>query len=524
MPPVPPMSAPSTPAGLTVAGMLRSSAARVPEREALVFGDRRLTYRELDGEVDRVAAELRARGVAKGERLALMGTNSDRFVIAYYAAHRLGAVLVPINPASAAPELDHLLRDSGAATLVFAPAVSRTVADAARAGLPDGLRLLSTGPLDHPDDAGAPDLFAAAAQRPAEPVEADIAESDDAQILYTSGTTGKPKGALFDQYRMLWETAAFIATVGLRDGDRMLHVAPLYHSAELNLMLTPGMFLGATHVVHESFDPAAVLDTLERERITMFFGVPTMYQFLTRIPGAGGRDLRAWRTGMFGAAPMPATAVRALVETFPGVEFMQLCGQTEGGPGGILSTHEQTVARPDASGRQALITMEVRVVDGEGRDVKAGEVGEMLLRGPTCMKEYWNKPEATAQTMRGGWVHTGDLTRVDADGYMTVVDRTKDMIITGGRNVYSVEVENAVAAHPSVADCAVVARPHPEYGESIVAAVTLAEGAELTLDELRGFCGDRIAHYKVPHDLVVLDAIPRNPSGKILKREVRGMV
>lgn len=503
----------------TIAGTLRSTAARVPQREALVFGALRYTYAELDAAVDRVAAVLLDDGLRKGERLALMSTNTDRFVVTFYAAQRVGAVVVPVNPASAGPEIDYLVRDSGASVLVFAPAVGETVRTAVAGGLPEGLRIYCTAA-----DEEYPDLFARAAERPAQHVDAEVAESDDAEILYTSGTTGRPKGALFDHYRMMWETAAFIGMVGLKDEDRLLHVAPLYHSAELNLMLLPGTFVGATHVVHSGFDPAAVLDTLEEERITMMFGVPTMYQFLMRVPGVGDRDVSSWRTGMFGAAPMPPSAVEELVATFPGVEFMQLCGQTEAGPGGILATHEQVVARPDASGKQALINLECRIIRPDGTDVEPGEVGEMVLRGTTVMKEYWGKPEQTAETIRDGWLHTGDLTLVDADGYMTVVDRMKDMIITGGRNVYSVEVEAAVAAHSAVLDCAVVARPHEDFGESIVAVVTLNEGAALTLEALREFCGERIAHYKLPHDLIIVEQIPRNASGKILKRSVREIV
>jgi fatty-acyl-CoA synthase len=220
---------------------------------------------------------------------------------------------------------------------------------------------------------------------------------------------------------------------------------------------------------------------------------------------------------------MPAAAVQQLVGALPHVEFMQLCGQTEGGPGGIYSTAAQVAERPDASGRQALPFTEVRIVDLEGRDVAPGEVGEMILRGESVMKEYWRQPEATADTLRDGWLHTGDLTRVDPDGYLTVVDRLKDLIITGGRNVYSVEVEGALAAHPDVADCAVVARPHPDYGESIVAVVTPREGAQLTLEDVRAFLDGRIAEYKMPHDLVV-GTVPRNPSGKILKHRLRDAV
>jgi fatty-acyl-CoA synthase/feruloyl-CoA synthase len=260
---------------------------------------------------------------------------------------------------------------------------------------------------------------------------------------------------------------------------------------------------------------------MAEEQITMFFGVPTMYQLMMRaLPDANTGDLPAWRTGLFGAAPMPAHAVRELVATWPGVAFMQLCGQTEGGPSGIYSTHEQVLERPDASGRQGVILTETRVVDEGGNQVKPGETGELQLRAESVMKGYWNDPAATAAAFDGDWLRTGDITRQDPDGYLTLVDRLKDMIISGGRNVYSIEVENALASHPSVQDVAVVARPHPDYGESIVAVVTPRDGAPLNLADIQAHCRRLIADYKIPHGLV-LGPIPRNASGKVLKNRLR---
>ncbi|HEY0903061.1 MAG TPA: AMP-binding protein [Marmoricola sp.] len=485
----------------TIAGTLRSTARRVPDAEALQFGDRLLSYRELDLEVDRYATALRDLGVVQGDRVCLMSGNSDLFVLAFYAVQRLGAVLVPVNPASAPPEVAHLVDDASASVLLVAAALTERV------------------PADCPATT-LEDLAASAATASPYGDDVEVLESDDALILYTSGTTGKPKGALFDHHRTLTVATSMIGSLGQRAGDRFLHVAPLYHAAELAIMLVPGTLLGAKHVVLPGFDPAAVLDVMERERITMFFGVPTMFQVMMRVPGAGDRDLSSWRTGLFGAAPMPAHAVEQMVRTWPGVAFMQLCGQTEGGPSGIYSTHEQVVARPDASGRQGVIFTEVRVVDQEFRDVAPGETGELLLRSETVMKGYWRNPEATAAAFHNGWLRTGDIARLDDDGYLTLVDRLKDMIITGGRNVYSIEVESAIASHPAVVDAAVVARPHEDFGESIVAVVTLAEGAELTLDDLREHCRSQIADYKLPHDLVVA-SIPRNASGKILKHRLR---
>ena len=500
----------------TIDGALRATARRVPDAEALSFGDNNFTYVQLDEEVERTACALAGLGVAKGDRVALMSTNSDRFIIAFYAAHRIGAIFVPINPSSAPPEIQYLLEDSGAVLFLFDPALTTAVDATIAKGLPSTCHHVVAL-----SEAGThPNLLSLAAHSNGSRPQVDIREDDDALILYTSGTTGKPKGALFDHHRSMWVSVNTIATCGMKVGDRFLHVAPLFHAAELCIMLMPGTMLGAKHVVLSGFDPMVVADKLESERITMFFGVPTMFQFLLKVPNLAQRDLSAWRTGLFGAAPMPASAVEQLVTTLPQVEFLQLCGQTEGGPGGIYSNAQQVKDRPDASGRQALPFTECKVVDTKGNEVAPGETGELLLRGETIMKGYWNKPEATAETIVDGWLHTGDVARLDADGYMTLVDRLKDMIITGGHNVYSVEVENALAAHPDIADCAIVSKPHADYGESIVAVVTPVEGATVTLEEIKEFCRERLSHYKVPHELLIR-SIPRNPSGKIMKHVIR---
>jgi fatty-acyl-CoA synthase len=486
---------------------LRTTAARAPDREALVFGDRRRTYAQLHAEVEQAASALVAEGARPGERVLLMGGNSDAFVVAAYAVLRTGAILVPANPRNAAPELAHLLTDSGAGLVLHSDEVAEVVAKGvAQAGTAP--RVLSLPAL----------AALAAEERPA--VAHQPAEADDALLLYTSGTTGAAKGALFDHHRALWVAVNMAGATGYRDGDRTLHVAPLYHAAQLCLVLFAGTGLAMTHVVVPEFVPATVAELLERERISVFFGVPTMYRFLLRLPDLRERDLSAWRIGMFGAAPMPPDTARELAATLPGVGLYQLCGQTEAGPGGIYCGPEDVLARPDASGRHALPNTEMRVVSAEGADVAPGEVGELVLRGETVMKGYWNRPDATAETIRDGWLHTGDLAVRDADGYVTLVDRLKDMIITGGRNVYSVEVEGALAGHPDVLDVAVIGVPNDDYGESILAVVVPADGAEPDLESLRAWARDRVAAYKAPHAMVV-HPIPRNPSGKIQKHLLR---
>jgi acyl-CoA synthetase (AMP-forming)/AMP-acid ligase II len=494
--------------------MLERNARRTPEREALVYGERRLNYRQLDAEVNRTAWALQRRGLSKGERIGLISFNSDQFVLAYYAILKLGAIVVPINPRSAPPELAYQLTDCGASALLFDPALEGTIQDA-RAAVGDVVRLyLATSPLP-----GWDDLSSLAQSESGEALDIVGHEDDDAEIIYTSGTTGQPKGVVLDHHRVIWCGLNISMLVGIREGDRIVHVAPLYHSAELNLFLMAGTMFSCTHVVLPAFDPGIVLDTLEQERITLFFGVPTMYQFLLRQPNLARRDLSALRVGMYGAAPMSPTVVRELVAALPHVALYNLCGLTEAGPGGIALGPQDQLRKPGAGGK-AISNTEARVVDEQMRDVAPGEVGEFVLRGESVMKGYWNKPEATAATFRGDWLLTGDLATIDEEGYISLVDRKKDMIITGGMNVYCVEVENAVQAHPAILDCAVVGAAHQDYGETVVAVVTLKPGATLKLEELRDHCRPLIADYKIPRRLVI-DVVPRNASGKILKYQLR---
>jgi fatty-acyl-CoA synthase/feruloyl-CoA synthase len=486
----------------TLGEALARSARRHPDREAVVTPALRWSYAELDARVDAAARHLAGLGLAKGDRLALLCGNDPGFIVTLYAALRLGAIFVPVNPRSAPPEVEFILGDCGARVFAFSPALAETAR-----------HVRGEATFVETDE-----LLAAEGDG----VAAEVDESDDAEILYTSGTTGRPKGVLLDHHRVIWVGVGLSPAVGLREGDRMLHVAPFYHSAELNLFLTTGTTLGCTHVVPGVFEPAQTLELLERERIATFFGVPTMYQLLLREPSLSERDLSTWRIGMFGAAPMAPAVIERLVAALPSVELYNLCGLTEAGPGGIYLQPRDLLRKPGAGGK-AIPNTEARVLDDADSDVPAGGTGELVLRGETIMKRYWNRPDATAEALRDGWLYTGDVATIDDEGYITLVDRKKDMIITGGMNVYSIEVENALLAHADVLDCAVVSAPHELYGESIVAVVDARPGAELTLEAIREHCGRLLADYKAPHRLV-LAPIPRNPSGKILKYQLRDQV
>lgn len=490
----------------TIGGLVIQQAVRVPEREALVMGPLRWTWADLDREVGRVAGSLEACGVEPGDRVAIVAANTPEHVIAYLAIARLAAIVVPVNTRLAPPELLYILVDSGA-RLVLTGETEADVVDVALAadstvtarrldlrGLLEADRGVSIGE-DRGDEAGW------------------------ALIVYTSGTTGRPKGVLHTHHSALWAALAQITSLGMRDGERYLHLPPLYHSGGV-VYLNATLLLGGTNVLVPAFDPPSVLEAIEAERITALLGVPTMFQFLLREPSALTRDTSSWRIGVFGAAPMPAATVEKLLTTFPTVRFYQQCGQTEAGPTGLYSTTEQLVERPDSSGHQAQTFVEARVLSEDGDPIPVGGIGELCFRSEAMMAGYWNNPSATAETIRGGWLHTGDLVHVRADGSMKLVDRIKDVIITGGRNVYSAEVEKALAAHPDVLDCAVIGRHHGDWGETVVAVITPRDGASITVETLRSHCAGLIADYKAPRE-VIFGEIPRNGAGKVQKHLIR---
>ena len=500
-----------------IGGMLARNARRHPDKEGLVYGELCYSYRELNEAVNRLANALADQGIQKGDKVALMMQNSDRYVITFMAAMKLGAVAVPVNFRLAAPEVEYILNHSDSTALVFDSEYGELVASMAEC-IPGVRMLIRAGVGLEPASALDWDELAAAA--PAEEPGVEVSEWDDCEILYTSGTTGRPKGALFDHHRIINVGIVMVVHMGVHPKDRLLHLAPLFHSAQLNLFMVSGMFVGATHVVMRAFEPTAVLDTIQRKRVTLFFGVPTMYNFMLQVPDFERYDLSSVTRFGYGAAPMPVELVRQVLQRFPTDRFYNLCGLTEAGPGGIMLEPEDQLRKLGAGGK-AIINTEARVVDEAGHDVLPGQVGEFILRGETMMKEYYKNPAATAETLRDGWLYTGDLATVDEDGYITLVDRKKDMIITGGENVYSTEVEHVLYQHPGVLEAAVIGVAHPVWGETVTAIVCPKPGAELVVDDVRAFCTAHLADYKIPRIYNFTGPLPRNASGKVLKRVLR---
>ncbi|WP_435822695.1 fatty acyl-CoA synthetase [Microbispora bryophytorum] len=507
----------------SLADLLRRSARRHPGRLAVADAAhsptaRSRTYAELDEDVTRVAGALIARGVRPGDRVAVLSRNSVDYVRTIFGVARAGAVLVPVNFMLGADEIAYVLSHSGAVALIAQDALLPVAREAAkRAG---GLRLrMVYGPA--PEEGWEPfdSLLQVDVVEPVEPVE-PIGPDDPAQILYTSGTESRPKGAVLSHAALIAQYASCVIDGGMTRDDVELHAMPLFHCAQQHCFLVPDVQLGASSHILPGADPAAVLEAVERHGVTKFFAPPTVWISLLRHPDFDRRDLSSLRKGYYGAAIMPVEVLREIGERLPDVRLWNFYGQTEMAPVAVMLQPEDQIRKAGSAG-QAALNVETRVVDADGNDVPPGEIGEIVHRSPHAILGYLDDPEKTAEAFRGGWFHSGDLGVMDEEGYLTVVDRIKDMIKTGGENVASREVEEVVYEHPAVAEVAVVGVRHPSWIEAVVAIIVTKPGTAVTEEELRAHVRTRLAAFKVPKAVAFVDALPKNPSGKILKRELR---
>ena len=497
----------------TVDALFRATVARRAGEEALVVGGRRFTYAELDTLVDAVAGNLAARGIRAGERVALLLGNCPEFLIVLLGCARLGAVAMPIGTRQKGPELDYLLNDSAAAALIFESEFAANLP--AKAAVPTlRLRAVVGEPI-----AGA-EPIAALLTPAAPPPKAMVREEDTAIILYTSGTTGKPKGAMLSHLNVVHSTIHFTRCMQLRPGDRSLLAVPAAHVTGTVAILLTTVYCGGATIMLRTFKARDFLELAARERMSFTCMVPAMYVLCLMDPEFDRFDLRPWRVGSFGGAPMPEAAIATLAQKLPHLLLSNAYGATETTSPTTMMPLGENAAHPDSVG-QVVPCGEVRVVDGDGRDVAPGAPGEIWIRGPMVVKGYWNKPDANEAGFTDGFWHSGDIGSLDADGFVRIFDRLKDMINRGGYKIFSAEVENALAYHPGVAECAVVGRPDPVLGERVCAFV-LPRGDGVSADEVRRFCAERMADYKVP-ELVTLvqEPLPRNANGKVQKALLR---
>lgn len=500
--------------------LLRRSAARTPQKTALVFRGQRDSFAELDAAVNRAANGLAARGITKGDRVALLSHNNRAFVVFRLALARLGAVTTPVNFMLNAEDVAYILDHSGARAIIAEDALCAT-ADAALAQLDQPMLFRLS--IAHTADAvpagwEAAETVLEHANDSAPYVE--IAGDDPIQMMYTSGTESRPKGALLSSDALYAQYGSCISDGEMAADDIELHCLPLFHCAQLDCFLTPDMYLGATSILMEAADPGKMLEAIAAEGVTKLFCPPTVWIALLRHPDFDKTDLSSLRKGYYGASIMPTAIIEELTSRLPNLRLFNFYGQTEMAPvATILLPHEQ-LSKLGSAGRPAL-NVETRVVDDDGNNLPVGEVGEIVHRSPHLILGYYKDPAKTAEAFQGGWFHSGDLGRFDEEGYLYVVDRKKDMIKTGGENVASREVEECIFHHPAVAEVAVFGIPHPKWIEAVTAVVVAKPGEDTSIEALMDYCRENLAHFKSPKHIALVEALPKNASGKILKRDLR---
>lgn len=494
--------------------VLAHHATRTPDRPLARFEGATLTYGEIAERATALAGGLHERGVAAGDVVALLSYNCTEFLETIFAANHLGAIAMPINWRLAAPEVRYILEHSGARALVCDDALVPVANDATK-GMEDGLARLCIADAPPSGWTSLADLRRDANLAP------HACQGDDVhRLMYTSGTTGRPKGVMITHANLAWKNLAHLVEFGFTSDDLGLACGPLYHVGALDLTTTTLIAAGATTIIHRVFDAPAVVDEIERSRVTTVWLAPAMVNAIMALPDVEQRDLSSVRVIINGGEKMPIPLIERLQRTFPSAWFADAYGLTETVSGDTFLDRDSLITKLGSVGRPCLY-LEVDVRDEHGRSVAPGERGEIVLRGPKVFKGYWRDPDATAAAFAGGWFHTGDVGVRDEDGYLWVVDRLKDMILSGGENVAGSEVERVLYEHDAVLEAAVVGRPDERWGEVPVAFVALRDGAAASGADLIEHCRAQLARFKVPKDVVFVDALPRNPSGKVLKRELR---
>ncbi|UCD55960.1 MAG: long-chain fatty acid--CoA ligase [Candidatus Hydrogenedentota bacterium] len=492
---------------------LYKHSRRRPRATAVVVDEKRLSYAELNSRVNCLAHALSGLGIKAGDRVAALMFNSNEYVEVTLALAKLGAILVPLNYRLAPPELEYILNDSGSKVLIYASELA-FLHDALRQNVGVEKYVCVGGEARQPME-DYEELLARASE--SEPRLVPSGFDDPLTILYTSGTTGRPKGAILTHGNVLFASLNVIHHAGHAEGSILIAV-PMFHVAGLTVQALPTIYRGQTIVFQRYFDPEHALQLIERERIRASMIVPAMLLFMSQVSGFNECDLSSLDSLFIGGAPCPAPLLRTYMDR--NVPIRQGFGMTENCGTGIILDPEDAERKFGSCGIP-MFHCNARVWDEGGNDARPGEVGELMLQGPVVTKGYWNMPEQTEASFTNGWFHTGDLARIDDEGYFYIVERKKDMLITGGENVYPAEVEEVILAHPKVAEVGVIGVPDPKWGESVRAIVVPLPGQTLTVEEIQEFCKGKLGRYKIPKSVIFADELPRNPAGKILKRILR---
>ena len=492
--------------------MVSEAAARNPDGEALVCGERRVNWRDVVLQSASVAAGLRKIGIGAGDRVALLLGNRIEFVLAMFAAANLGAVTVLLGTRQQKPEIAHVLNDCGAVLLIHEAALSDRLPDADDVpGLKHRLAV---------DDGEAGSAFSGFADNAPLQGHADVGEQDTAMILYTSGTTGRPKGAMLAHCNVIHSAMIYQACMALTAADRSIAAVPLAHVTGVVANIMSMARCAGTLIIVAEFKAAEYLKIAARERVTQTVMVPAMYNLCLLQADFDRHDLSSWRIGGFGGAPMPIATIEQLASKIPGLKLINAYGSTETTSPSTIMPPELTATHIDSVGLPCP-GAHIIVVDADGRELPRGEIGEIWIHGGSVIRGYWNNAKATAESFTGGYWHSGDLGSIDAQNFVRVFDRQKDMINRGGLKIYSAEVESVLAAHPGVVESAVIAKPCPVLGER-VHAVIVTRGSGVTGEALRAWCAERLSDYKVPETVALTaEPLPRNANGKVMKKQLR---
>jgi acyl-CoA synthetase (AMP-forming)/AMP-acid ligase II len=499
-----------------VGELLRRAAFLQPEKECFICGQDRLTYQQMEKRALQVAGWLQEQGVGHDDKVGFILKNGLAFVEIFYGIALSGAVGVPINFRLAADEIQYIVNNSDSKVLM----IGHEYVDAIRSirdQLPQVEKVVVVG-----SDGEIPDMIRyesvfdrSVSYTPCE----QLSDEDACMIVYTSGTTGRPKGAVLTHKNLYMNSMNMIWESRMNPDYKQLIVAPMFHVAAMSTLVTTCLLRG-TSVIHQEFNPVAVLDTIQAERINYLFMVPAMWNFLFQVPNIDQYDLSSMTICATGASICPLELKKKIMKYFPNAGIYDVFGQTEMSPC-TTALHPEDSLRKTTSVGKPIINVEIRVVDDEMNDVPVGEVGEIVYRGPTVMKEYYKNLEATAEAFRGGWFHSGDLVRLDEEGFVYVVDRKKDMIISGGENIYPAEIEEVLYSHPGILEAAVIGVPDETWGEAVKAVVVPKPGVQLTAEEIIEHCKGHLASYKKPRYVEFVDMLPRNAAGKVLKRVLR---
>jgi fatty-acyl-CoA synthase len=498
--------------------VLAHHAARSPEKAMTVFEGEVTTYGDMARRATELAGGLAAHGVGRGDVVALLSFNSPEFLETVFAANFLGAIAMPINWRLAAPEVRYIVEHSGSRVVVCDERLVELANEAV-----EGLHAAPLRVCVAPEASSGWTPLAELRVRQSGVARAPVGADDVHRLMYTSGTTGRPKGVMITHANLAWKNLAHIVEFGFTSHDLGLACGPLYHVGALDLTTTSLIAAGATTIIHGAFDAAAVVDELERSRVTTVWLAPAMVNAIMALPEIEQRDLSSVRVVINGGEKMPIPLIERIGRVFPSAWFADAYGLTETVSGDTFLDRESIISKLGSVGRPCLF-LELDIWDADGAPVPAGERGEIVMRGPKVFKGYWRDPEATTAAFAGGWFHTGDVGVRDDDGYLTIVDRFKDMIVSGGENIASSEIERVLYEHDAVLEAAVVGRPDDRWGEVPVAFVVLRDDTTVTGDTLLAHCNSQLARFKVPKAIVFLDELPRNPSGKVLKRELRAGV